>query len=167
MAVPTTAPKIRKHQRAFNQGIGSIIAGAVNQNIGSILGGAIPQLQGGAEDAIKQLAEAVEQLQQAVEARQKLGLATVELDPDGLPKHGSYCELLDGQYLRLENETAGTDTIEFEHGLGRIPQGAIFVRGGKTSEVLISADDAKLPSKSTCFFELTGAAGDIAIAILF
>ena len=123
------------------------------------------------EATILELQKACQELQQAVTELQRLQTRSRIVEPSGLPTHGSRCELLDGQFLHLTQTVAGPTILVVEHGLGRVPQGAIFILTRSSEPLIFVAGDVSLnvaPATETkVLFRLNGALGDLHICILF
>lgn len=115
-------------------------------------------------DIVRDMAWAVEELQLAQ-------VASRITDDSGYPKDQQTCEVMRGQFLTLTQTAASPNVVTARHGLGRVPQGAIFVRQPAIAQVFIegrSTGTEIAPATNTeVSFELKGNSGDIYCCILF
>jgi len=127
--------------------------------------------EGNRDTVIRELQDRVRELQQAVVELQSLQLPSRSLETDGTPLHGSKCELLDAQYLRLVQSGAAGIVVNVTHGLRRKPQGIIWVLSGTSNNQALVAGDATnniQPADATQLsIRLNGNSGDIHVGILF
>jgi len=123
------------------------------------------------EESLTELQFAIRDLMQAVIELQTAQFGSRTLDSDGQPRHGSRCELLNGQFLRLLQTAAAGMILRVPHGLGRKPQGAIFVQQGLDNNLALIAGDTAasiLPADETSIaFRLNGANGNLHICVIY
>tara|TARA_R110000782_G_scaffold211669_3_gene299837 strand:- start:12015 stop:12497 length:483 start_codon:yes stop_codon:yes gene_type:complete len=83
------------------------------------------------EDNLREVVEELQHNQRqiilAIEELQQFQFRARRVDADGMPSNGSVCEALGGQFLRLTQSGAAGNLQRIEHGLRRIPQGAIWI----------------------------------------
>lgn len=86
--------------------------------------------QGDTDRTIEALVSHVKDLQRALDDLYSRGMAVAaeEVDSQGFPAHGAICSALDGQYIHIFRPNTGmSNLVAVQHGLGRVPQGAICV----------------------------------------
>ena len=88
-----------------------------------------------------------------------------------LPKHGSRCEALDGQYIKVySNEKSGWTIIK--HGLGRIPAGVVWTHNGEDTaraDAYIQGyeNKAQPADEHTVYIKTFGDRGTYSLGVLF
>lgn len=120
--------------------------------------------------AIRELQQIVSQLLDAVIELQGLQFAARTTNVDGQPSDRARCEMFDGQWLRMTQTGAAGMLLNVEHGLGRRPQGALFVVASAFNRVFIAGDPAtNTPPADEFTFtvELNGTSGDESICVVF
>ena len=123
-------------------------------------------------DEKEQLREIKRNLADALTAIRELQLiqfAARVTEPDKLPCHGELCEILDGQYLRIIS-IGSNRGFEVKHGLGRVPQGMIWLYHRlNEAQVLIEGSVGFVsPSatKEAVYFFHPGPANALSVGIL-
>jgi len=116
---------------------------------------------------VKEMQSALRDMADAIFELQNRTITDKYPDADGMPSHGNLCELLNGQYLRVNQTAASGQVVTIEHSLGRIPQAVVQLKSyvlpiiaGKISSNLAPA------SETSVSLELRGNSGDTHIFIL-
>ena len=107
----------------------------------------------------------------AVDEIQELQVASREVDPSGKPANEARCEAFDGQFIRILQYDPSPVYITVNHGLGRVPQGAVPVlSSAATNRAYVEGDpflNIKPADDRTITFALFGNIGDDHTFILF
>lgn len=115
------------------------------------------------------LTSVVRDLVEAVNELQQLQTPARNVDGDNNPMHGELCEILNGQYLVIVQEQVAGNVQKVVHGLGRKPQGAIFIQHTAANRIYIKGDPLNgiaAATKTEVHFMLNGSVGDTHICIL-
>ena len=118
---------------------------------------------------IDDLRNAVKELIQAVEELQLLQVHSRKTDTDGNPENGAMSEFLRGEYVHLTQTDVSPNLIAVRHNLGRVPQGAIFIRQTGICRAIIEGSitlNVPPASATEITFELNGSTDDLHICIL-
>ena len=121
------------------------------------------------EEIVEALIKHLEDVQSYIDWLADRNMAARQLQANGLPKHGEYCEALDGQYVHLTSTGPGS-IIAVRHGLGKTPQGVVWVYQTAVNEILIKGDEVSGISpanKEIVYFWMAGDAGNEAIGVIF
>lgn len=118
------------------------------------------------------VSEAIRELQEAVSQLQQLQVAATEVDSGGGAKHSAVSQTFRGQFLRITS--LGEDVlVAVPHGLGRKPQGGIWVEALSFNKIYIQADRSSasepVPAadESLVYVRMGGAASEEATLLLF
>lgn len=167
-------PTVKKRQKLFNRNISSL-------------------QQGDAEANQREIQKGVQDLQEAAEELQNQQVAARKTTGDGLPGHGELSEAFNGQFLRIESPGSPVEVYTpvsneaqppwwttvaprqgrimiIPHGLGRRPQGGIFVRETTANQVVIEGDRTRnIPAADAhqVAVIMNGPKGEEAILLLF
>ena len=98
---------VRFPKRVKGSGFANAVVSIIPSRVVSCL--VSPKLTGDQKEAIKPLVEAVDQIERGVIGGTLPGpqFRASEIDDDGLPKHGSFSNSTQGQFLRLTSLGAG------------------------------------------------------------
>lgn len=130
-----------------------------------------PLTENNQDQVILELQTACRELIKAITEQQGKQFGARELDVDGLPLDGARCELLDGQYLRLQQAGGGGSIVTVPHQLGRRPQGALFVQSGASNNLALIngsvSSNISPADEETISFVLNGVAGNLHICVIY
>lgn len=118
------------------------------------------------------VADAVRELQLAVSQLQEIQVRSAEVDPDGGPKHNAISQAFRGQFLRITS-IGQDELVAVQHGLGRKPQGGIWIEARSFHKVFIQADrlSASQPvpaaDESVVHVQMGGPTSEEAVLLLF
>ena len=113
--------------------------------------------------SIKEIVIAVEELQQ-------LRFRAREVETDGMPVHGSVCEVLQGQFLRLTQPDDAGVIVRVEHGLRRTPQGVIWLNLQSGNQAYIVDEigtDIPAATADEISVKLNSSIGQLHIMVIF
>lgn len=106
---------------------------------------------------------------QAITELQEAQTAEIQTDTDGLPANEAKCLSINGQFLRLTQDSAAPSIVKAKHSLGRIPVGAIFIQTTGINKTFAGGDitqNISPATTTTVSFELNGSIGEEHICIL-
>lgn len=131
-------------------------------SVNTIFGGTVDDQLVNIRDVLKNIILVIEELKSRT-------LAAPKTAQDGLPLHGQPAGLVLGQWLRLTQAAASPSLHTVNHGLGRTPQGAVFIKTTGINKVLIAGNNTGVApaSSSVVVFELNGAINEEHICCLF
>lgn len=128
---------------------------------------------------IKEVQYALRDLQEAVVELQRLKVTATKVGDflpydinDQLPRHGEYCELFDGQFIRVFSDTPANQHSysQVHHSLKRVPQGVFWIKNsGVVEEYVEGNPGAGLPAatRDTIWFSHLGGISNYSVGILF
>jgi hypothetical protein len=139
---------------------------SLNKN-SSTISGVVGEQDG--QRAIQELRNITDKLIKAVTELQSLQVHSRTVEIDGLPQDASISEVTQGQFIRLTQSGSAPNILTVKHGLGRVPQGAIFIKQTGLNVVYIEgsvAQNIAPATKTHVTFGLNGNSGDLHVCIL-
>jgi len=134
---------------------------SINKNLSSLRRDTV-------EESIDSIVRHVEDIYKFLDYLYNLKVVSGSVDRNGLPKSGSVCSLLGGEYISLTSTGPGC-IIPLDHTLGRVPQGVIWTYLDSNARPIIKADEANnIPGATdkVVYIYMDGAAGDVAVGVL-
>jgi len=85
------------------------------------------------------------------------------------PLNRSFSSTSDGQYFHVSS-TGASSIVKIKHDLGRVPQGAMWIKQPTAPSLLLldpTVNKGFVSDSEYAYFQMAGASGEVGIALLF